>query len=53
MTGKILIIEDSMVQAMRLQDELEEHGLQVRCANYGETGSSWPANGGPTRWCWI
>ncbi len=38
MTGKILIIEDSMVQAMRLQDELEEHGLQVRCANYGETG---------------
>lgn len=38
MTGKILIIEDSMVQAMRLQDTLEEHGLQVRCANYGETG---------------
>ncbi|MBN2002026.1 MAG: response regulator [Anaerolineae bacterium] len=38
MTAKVLIIEDSMVQAMRLQDVLEEHGLAVRCAHYGETG---------------
>ncbi len=38
MNTKILIIEDSMVQAMRLQDVLEQHGLQVRCAHYGETG---------------
>lgn len=38
MTAKILIIEDSMVQAMHLQDVLEQHGLAVRCAHYGETG---------------
>ncbi len=36
--AKVLIIEDSMVQAMRLQDILEENGLVVRCAHYGETG---------------
>ncbi len=36
--AKVLIIEDSMVQAMRLQDVLEEHGITVRCAHYGETG---------------
>jgi len=38
MTAKILIIEDSMVQAMWLQEVLEQHGLSVRCAHYGETG---------------
>jgi CheY-like chemotaxis protein len=38
MTTKILIIEDSMIQAMHLQNVLEDYGLTVRCAHYGETG---------------
>ena len=38
MMAKILIIEDSMIQAMWLQDVLEQYGLDVRCAHYGETG---------------
>ncbi|NJP04545.1 MAG: response regulator [Chloroflexaceae bacterium] len=38
MTYRILVVEDSRTQAMRIQLELRRHGLEVEVANTGPNG---------------